>query len=69
MKIQIVTAKTREALEQALGALVAGDITVHSLAYAIGPKGEREAIVLYSDGGTVHIPAAVRDWLGQQLAS
>jgi len=69
MKIQIVTAKTREQLEVALRELVAGDIHVHSVAYAIGPKGEREALVLYSEEKPVHLPSAVRDWLSEQLAS
>ena len=44
MKINIVAARTREKLEEAIAALIAGDVHVHSVAYAIGPKGEREAL-------------------------
>jgi hypothetical protein len=54
--------------EDVVGSFVAGDITVHAIAFAIGPKGEREAVLLYSDGATPELPAAVRAWLKDQVA-
>jgi len=66
--IEIVSARTRQELESTLTAVVAGDITVHSVAYAIGPKGEREALILYSDGASLELWAAVRAWLKEQVA-
>jgi len=68
MKIQILAATSRQKLDVVLNELVAGDITVHSIAYAIGPKGEREALVLYSEGQSLELPAAVRSWLTEQVA-
>lgn len=37
--------------------------------FGVGPKGEREALVLYSEEKLVHIPTAVREWLSEQIAS
>jgi hypothetical protein len=41
--------------------------TVQGVAYAIGPKGEREVLVLYTDGRAAEIPDAVKIWLADQL--
>jgi len=50
VKIHTFSEKTRAALEETVNAFLAGKVTVHSTAYAIGPKGEREALLLYTEG-------------------
>jgi hypothetical protein len=65
MKVKLIESA---AIEVSLSEFLAReDVTVHSVSYAIGPEGEREALVLYSEGGAAELPGALRTWLAEQL--
>lgn len=68
MKVAILVASSADVLEKAIEDFIADDVTVHSLAFAIAPDGEREAVLLYSDGATPEVPEAVKAWLTDVLA-
>lgn len=66
MKIKLIAAR-RDSIENEIARFLGRDVTAHAIAYAIGPQGQREALVLYSDGATPELPAAVKTWLKEQV--